>query len=311
MRSMVVALFLLVAGPAHAGAYGKEASAAYGKTGAAEVAVGKRLSVTAPVVVGDLAVYPVIDRGAAKRPEADYVPLSDALRTGQVVVTEASVEGDVNRLRVVNRGKEPVLAMAGQVLHGGRQDRVIRTDRLIAAVPGPQLVDVVCVEQGRWQGGGSFAFAGRADLALRRAVEVQGSQEATWSQVAAANADLGRAPATGTYLAAMQASRTEDARRAEHALREALADKRIVGLVVARGGSFEGSELYGHPALFEQHASEVIRSHAPAAASSAVAVVPSTQQAASYVRGLIASSGPGTRALADDRGVVHASTWTQ
>ncbi len=303
---------LLASTPALAAPYGKSAPAAYGKHGAtSEVAVGKRLSVASPVVVGDLAVYPLIDRSAEKRPDEHFVSLPEAVLTGQLSISEVSGESEVPLVQVMNRGKTPVLAFAGDVLQGGYQDRVITRDLIIHPSPDPQLVRVDCVEQDRWGGGESFAYAGQAHWNLRRVVQTHGDQGATWSEVALANQRAGRSPTTGTYLAAMRAAgQGEEARRVEAQLAEALADKRVIGVVVARGGTFEGSEIYGHPELFARHKGQVISSHVSQGPAVASAEIPSTEDAADFVRGLFADgSDARSWSLVAGGDVVHVNAY--
>jgi hypothetical protein len=83
-----------------------------------------------------------------------------------VIVTEAgSVQGlirrhprplirndgaQVNRLVLVNNSKRPLLLLAGEIVTGGKQDRVIGKDRIVPAESDPVDLSVFCVEPGRW-----------------------------------------------------------------------------------------------------------------------------------------------------------------
>ena len=62
------------------------------------------------------------------------------------------VQGDVNRLVLKNSSSKPLYLMPGEIIVGGKQDRTIAQETIIA--PGPKLVpiDVFCVEHGRWSG---------------------------------------------------------------------------------------------------------------------------------------------------------------
>ena len=144
-----------------------------------------------------------------------------------------------------------------------------------------------CVERGRWtdRHGGSFAYGGRADPLLRQVVQRASSQEATWAAVEAAN----RARGVAGHDSWLRGAAVDPGRVAalEAALRERFEDdKRVVGVVVARNGRFEASEVYGHPALFAQDRLNVLRSTLSAAPSPIVAAtrgVPTANDAAAFL----------------------------
>ena len=117
-----------------------------------------------PIRHGNLTVFPVV--AAKSYPTNEFITLDEGLRSGEVVVTEAgSVQGlvrrpgtptrrydgaEVNRLVLVNNSKRPLLLLAGEVVSGGKQDRVIGKDRIVPAESDPIDLSVFCVEHGRW-----------------------------------------------------------------------------------------------------------------------------------------------------------------
>ena len=117
-----------------------------------------------PIRHGNLTVFPVV--AAKSYPTGEFLTLDEGLHSGEVVVTEAgSVQGlvrrhgqpvrqydgaEVNRLVLVNNSKRPLLLLAGEVVSGGKQDRVIGKDRIVPAESDPIDLSVFCVEHGRW-----------------------------------------------------------------------------------------------------------------------------------------------------------------
>jgi len=117
-----------------------------------------------PIRHGNLTVFPVV--AAKSYPTAEFLTLDEGLRDGEVVVTEAgNVQGlirrhptlgirqdgaQVNRLVLVNNSKRPLLLLAGEIVTGGKQDRVIGKDRIVPAESDPVDLSVFCVEPGRW-----------------------------------------------------------------------------------------------------------------------------------------------------------------
>ncbi len=117
-----------------------------------------------PIRHGSLTVFPVV----APRSYAtgEFLTLDEGLRSGEVVVTEyGNVRGlmrrrptpavqvqnaEVNRLVLINNANRPLLLLAGEIVTGGKQDRVIGKDRIVPAESDPVDLSVFCVEPGRW-----------------------------------------------------------------------------------------------------------------------------------------------------------------
>jgi len=119
-----------------------------------------------PIRHGNLTVFPVL--ASKSYPTGEFLTLDEGLRSGEVVVTEyGSLQGlirrhpaqpvvhgnaEVNRLVLVNNSKRPLLLLAGEIVTGGKQDRVIGKDRIVPAESDPVDLSVFCVEPGRWTG---------------------------------------------------------------------------------------------------------------------------------------------------------------
>jgi hypothetical protein len=117
-----------------------------------------------PIRHGSLTVFPVV--AAKTYPTGEFLTLDEGLRSGEVIVTEAgNVQGlirrpgvpsmrqgaaEVNRLVLVNHSERPLLLLAGEIVTGGKQDRVIGKDRIVPAESDPIDLSVFCVEPGRW-----------------------------------------------------------------------------------------------------------------------------------------------------------------
>src|SRR5437868_13552050 len=56
----------------------------------------------------------------------------------------------VNKLVLVNNSKRPLLLLAGEIVTGGKQDRVIAKDRIVPPDSDPIDLSVFCIEPGRW-----------------------------------------------------------------------------------------------------------------------------------------------------------------
>jgi hypothetical protein len=85
-------------------------------------------------------------------PPLSIATLDEARSSGALGISERD-RASVPELVVDNRGKSHVLLMAGEILIGGKQNRVLRDDILLPPASGPRTVAVYCVEQGRWNEG--------------------------------------------------------------------------------------------------------------------------------------------------------------
>jgi len=155
-----------------------------------------------PVRYENLTVFPVLSKSDANT--AEFETLDEGLASGDVVVSERgsdylrrSRDGDVlpapqqssgaevNRLVLINRGKKPVILLAGEIVSGGKQDRIVGKDRIVSPGAPPLPLDVFCVEEGRWTGG-SAKFAAANTMvhpSVREKAAVDADQSKVWAAV--------------------------------------------------------------------------------------------------------------------------------
>ncbi len=248
-----------------------------------------------PLVYSNLALFPVTHLDG--HDSSGYLTLDEGLASGEVEVTELGAglirrrpgqppptSAQVNTLTLINHSKRALLLLAGEIVTGGKQDRVISKDRIVP--PGVDLpLDVFCVEPGRWTGA-SLAFEGKSFMAaphLREKAAVAKNQQEVWdaagalrsrvaaglpaAQAGAAEADLN---ASSSYAQLERSDalkgRIDQAsnrlqRDYERALREALRGKKVVGVIVAINGEVVWADLFADPGLFERYWPKLLRSY--------------------------------------------------
>jgi hypothetical protein len=113
---------------------------------AAEPPAADAYRLSGPATHGNLAVYFV---HGESRPGPAPLTLHEALTKQTVEVRET---GNVNELQVMNTGDEGVYLQSGDIVKGGRQDRVLLVSMLLSPGSGVVPIPVFCVEQGRWSG---------------------------------------------------------------------------------------------------------------------------------------------------------------
>jgi len=262
MTTITMGLALLLAAPQGAGA-----SPGF----AEEVAVG------APITRGNLSVFPLRPRKGA--PARDLRTLDEAVRRKDLAIEEIGAGGSVGALQVENRGDEPVMLLAGELLLGGKQDRIIGRSMVLAPRTST-TVPVFCVEHGRWSGSGSFASAGAMGHAALRKTALGGDQAKVWEEVARSNARLGTRNASDTYRAAARKLGGDAGPLAREVSAALAREDGAVGLAVAIDGEVVAAEWFASPRTFERMREKLVTSYvaqaleAPARSSPAASPPP-------------------------------------
>ena len=156
--------------------------------------------VAEPVRYENLSVFPIVSRQSADT--ASFTTLDEGLSAGEVVISEGGAEmirrsrdgrpvavpeqhgASVNQLVLINRGSKPLLLLAGELVSGGKQDRIISKDRIVPPGAAPLPLDVFCVEAGRWSSGVQFS-AGKLMVhpSVREQAAITQEQDKVWAAV--------------------------------------------------------------------------------------------------------------------------------
>ena len=263
--------------------------------------------VLAPITQGNLTIFPVV--AATTHDTSNFLTLDEGLRSGDVVITEAGrVAGlvrrpgvrpqaytgaQVNQLVLVNNSKHPLLLLAGEIVTGGKQDRIIGKDRIVPVGAEPVDLNVFCVEPGRWTertaefksgGVGSGVGGGVAMVqpSVRGSAMADKDQQQVWSKVNAATA------AAKPMIAASSPTETVEVQSStsyamvignrefqkqvdqvavpvvtsyQHVIKE-LRDRNAVGVVVAIGGRIVWADVFASTDLLEKYWPKLARSYA-------------------------------------------------
>jgi len=269
-----------------------------------------------PIRHGSLTVFPVV--APKSYDTGEFLTLDEGLRSGDVVVTEyGNVRGllrrhvtpamqhdgaEVNRLVLVNNSKRPLLLLAGEIVAGGKQDRVIGKDRIVPAESDPVDLSVFCVEPGRWvassdrfgtssatyasgigagSGGGSGGTL-MAQPSVRGKAMADKDQNQVWAEVrkqeqametvevTAAAPSLNTSTSTTSYARVMENKDVKQAvdevakpiERNYKSLIKQLRDRKAVGVVVAVNGRIIWSDVFASTELLEKYWPKLVRSYA-------------------------------------------------
>jgi hypothetical protein len=246
-------------------------------TPSAERALPERYVLGEPVHLGSAAIVPIaLARPIEPEEQGDYLTLSEAKTLGVVEIAELPQHEAVDSVQVRNLGDRPVLLIAGELLVGGNQDRVVARDTLVPA--GATVnVPVFCVEQDRWDGASDrFEYAmATVPMGVRRQA-VLGDQDSVWSSVAAFNSAV-RAPAGGNTVhggyqsEAVQKYLEENLHRVESGL---AGHEHAVGFLFVVDGKVQAMDVFESPSLFRSARTSLLRGALAEAATCGAKVRP-------------------------------------
>ena len=299
-----------------------------------------------PVTYENISIFPVAS--SASYDTSYFLTLDEGLSSGEVLIREQgadgmarSREGDpriipeyhpeyrtgpaVNQLVLVNRSKRPLLLLAGELVSGGKQDRIIGKDRIVPVGAPPLPLDVFCVEHGRWSNGANFVASKTiVHPSVREKAAVDQEQTKVWSAVRSGTTSTANIGVSGEMSEALPAPRAqlntevlsrsiatsaptesydkvynakstgvsiddfvEQVARRFASQTSHLKGERIVGVIVAYGGEVAWSDIFASADLFDHYWSKLLRSYVvEALARPTFREVASREDASTFLRRL-------------------------
>jgi len=268
-----------------------------------------------PINYENISIFPVVS--PVEQDTSGFLTLDEGLSTGEVIVSEQGAAGlartrdgrpiplppqygsgaSVNQLVLINRSKRPLLLLAGELVSGGKQDRITGKDRIVPVGAEPLPLDVFCVEHGRWTGASSQFAASKTIVhpSVREQAAVAQNQSQVWDAVRSGSTAKARAGSAGypappapalspraveatianeaptqSYAKIYEQSRAgqsvdefvEEVRRRFDRETQGLKGERVVGVVVAYGSDVAWSDIFASGDLFEHYWNKLLRSYA-------------------------------------------------
>ncbi|MCC6280532.1 MAG: hypothetical protein IT262_08030 [Saprospiraceae bacterium] len=236
----------------------------------------------------NLRLYPIVADAALQAEQKNLSglkTLAEGMKMQGFRITEQKQFGRTdertyNLLTVQNKSQDTVYILSGDVVTGGKQDRVIAQDQIV--MPGTvRNMDVFCVEKGRWSSNDTlatpskqklYAFSGYYSVAsptVRQAVQRTGSQQEVWAAVARVTEANGASSSTSTY-AALETANEQKAKRDAY-LRffdgKLDAEPQVVGMVAVCGDQILGVDIFGNSDLFRREYSSLLHGYVTEAAT--------------------------------------------
>ncbi len=205
---------------------------------------------------------------------------------------ETSRGDEVNTLVLVNHSKRPLLLLAGEIVTGGKQDRIVAKDRIVPVEADPIDLSVFCIEPGRWtESSSSFGASSKSSSrsmmvqpAVRERAMAAQDQQQVWDSVhgaisqmeaaapptASAGAGSGYHSGTTSYAKVMQSDAVSEkvdeaaapVMQAREQVLAKLRDEHAVGVVVAVRGEIIWADLFANTDLLSRYWTKLVRSYA-------------------------------------------------
>ena len=286
-----------------------------------------------PISYENLTVFPVVSSG--EYDTGAFLTLEEGISRGEVIVREQGAETmirdrdssrrgvwsgsgpAVNQLVLINQSKRPLLLLSGELVSGGKQDRIIAKDRIVAPGSDPLPLNVFCVEHGRWSAGAQFTAADTiVHPSVREQAAVKQKQTDVWASVmtgsSASRAGTAGAPPprvaqedlamaveteapTQSYLKIYESRRVgpsvdtlvNEIQRRFRKETAGLKGQQVVGVVIAYGDEVAWSDIFASGELFAHYWNKLLRSYAvEAVARPTVRERPSTDDAMEFLKRL-------------------------
>jgi hypothetical protein len=223
-----------------------------------------------PIVVDGITFYPLLHDA----PDApSVILLEDSIARGLLEVRET---GRVNELEAHNSSAETVLLLEGDIVQGGRQNRVINTTLAV----GPHAVVKIpasCVERGRWAGDAKhftqsgFMVSPAVKASLKRSVHDSvvmtlgkshmSDQSAVWENTSTSLHETQAMNRTEDHLEAYRAKAVDLDKQVADVCAALFKSGAVAGVAVVRADRRAAVEAFGSKSIAAKVLPRIVRAH--------------------------------------------------
>jgi hypothetical protein len=209
-------------------------------------------------------------------PLKNVITLSEAIKNGIASISErgtASTE-NVHWLRINNKSDSSIYVSSGELIMGGRQDRMVMRDTILPPSKRDQYFQVMCVEEERWSDKEKeFDYSGYANNHLRKVLDIGKNQVQIWNEI---GSQLVKGNSNSKTLAYMSLRNPEPVRKRKRNPivipqsdeyfkyfidKIKRSDSTMVGFVCVSGNKILGCDIYAGVNLFNQQKEPLVRGY--------------------------------------------------
>jgi hypothetical protein len=190
---------------------------------------------------------------------SSFISLDQAIKKKFVEVGEISEEGDISKVKLKNDSDQFIFLPQGEMITGAKQDRVIIISTIV--VPNTtEILNVSCVEQGRWEfESQDFKASAYSHPKLRKTIieSSEDIQQNVWNEVNACLTDFDGESESSSLPKGMKAVNKQ--MKGEE--KKIKLPKTACGIVVMSGEELLGMDYFDSPKMFSSYKQKLLQSY--------------------------------------------------
>jgi len=203
----------------------------------------------------------------------------------------------VNKLYIRNTSNDTIYLMAGEVIKGGKQDRVLAQDMILPPDTGLVDLSVFCVEHGRWHYKTTDASKFDAYFSVlanqvRQNVTQAKSQQAVWDAVEDVTNKNQASTSTGTYTALAESEEYQKELVEYNQYFNTEFDKieNCIGFVAVSGDTILGCDIFATNSLFAKQRKNLLNAYITQAITDGAEITIADENVQQYLKEFLLNS---------------------
>jgi hypothetical protein len=216
----------------------------------------KKIRVGAGKFHFNLTFFPLFSRSPNG---SNFISLDQAIKKKYVEVGEVSEEGDISKVKLKNDSDQFIFLPQGEMITGAKQDRVIIISTIV--VPNTtEILNVSCVEQGRWEfESQDFKASDYSHPKLRKTIieSSEDIQQNVWNEVNACLTDFDGESESSSLPKGMKAAN----KLIKGQEKKIKLPKTACGIIVMSGDELLGMDFFDSPETFSSYKQKLLQSY--------------------------------------------------
>jgi len=216
----------------------------------------KKIRIGAGLCHFNLTFFPLFSRSPNG---SNFISLDQAIKKKYVEVGEVSEEGDISKVNLRNKSDKFIFLPQGEMITGAKQDRVIIISTIV--VPNTtEILNVSCVEQGRWEfESQEFKASDYSHPKLRKTIieSAEDIQQNVWNEVNACLSDFDGQSESSSLPKGMKGVK----KQLKGEEKKIKLPKTACGVAVLSGEELLGIDFFDSPKTFSSYKKKLLQSY--------------------------------------------------
>ena len=221
------------------------------------------------------------------------ISLKSGMANGSVKLKERGdyMIENINILLIENKSGKDLIIKSGEIVMGGRQDRVFARDTVLAAGK-EHLVPVFCIEESRWsEKEKKFIYRGTTGSGLQAIIDTAHNQTKVWDEIRRLLKQNNQT-ASSSYATLLKNKKIAETTNqySRYFLQELRRkDSSIVGIIASTGNKILGAEVFISTSLFYQTLPGLLEKYGTEAILTGAAATTNHNKEAAYANEMLQS----------------------